>query len=89
MRESDTTLRDHLAVERTRLANERTILSYARTSLMLIASGATLWRLGSLGASDRVLGGVAIAAGVAVAAIGWRRFEKTKRRLDRETTPPA
>jgi putative membrane protein len=87
MPESDTTLRDHLAVERTRLANERTILSYARTSLMLVASGATLWRLGTLGASDRVLGGLAMAAGVAVAVLGWRRFEKTKRRLDREAPP--
>ena len=41
----NTTLRDELAMDRTRLANERTFLAYTRTAIMLLLSGVTLMKL--------------------------------------------
>jgi putative membrane protein len=41
---NDSTLRDNLALERTRLANERTFLAYVRTALSLIAGSAVLFQ---------------------------------------------
>ena len=38
----NTTVRDDLALVRTRLANERTFLAYLRTALALFAGGAVL-----------------------------------------------
>ncbi len=78
MPEVETTLRDRLALRRTALANERTLLAYARTALMLVASGATLWRLQPLGALDRGLGAAAIAIGVVVLAVGIARFTRIR-----------
>jgi putative membrane protein len=41
---NDSTLRDNLALERTRLANERTFLAYVRTALSLMAGSAVLFQ---------------------------------------------
>lgn len=84
MPETESTLRDRLAVRRTALANERTLLAYARTALMLVASGATLWRLQPFTEADRWLGVIAIIAGVLLLAIGASRFSRTCRGLDAE-----
>lgn len=81
MPETESTLRDRLAVQRTALANERTLLAYARTALMLVASGATLWKLAPFSASDRWIGAAAIGAGVLVLAIGIGRFTARRRGL--------
>lgn len=78
-------LRDRLAIDRTALANERTLLAYARTALMLIASGATLWRLGPPELIDRGLGAAAAIAGIAVLVIGIVRFASQRRRLLHDT----
>ena len=81
MPETESTLRDCLAVQRTRLANERTLLAYARTALMLVASGATLWRVQPLGSADRPLGMALVAAGAVVMTIGVVRFLQARRDL--------
>lgn len=78
MPETESTLRDRLAVRRTELANERTLLAYVRTGLMLAASGATLWRLEPVGAGDREIGVGAMVAGVLVLAVGLWRFLRTR-----------
>jgi putative membrane protein len=39
------TLRDHLAIDRTRLANERTLLSFIRTGLYFSVMGLTVIKL--------------------------------------------
>lgn len=82
MPETETTLRDRLAVRRTALANERTLLAYARTALMLVASGATLWRLEPFSDADRWLGSAVIGMGVLVLAIGMRRFLGTRNGIE-------
>lgn len=88
MPEPESTLRDRLAVRRTALANERTLLAYARTALMLVASGATLWRLEPFTEADRWLGVVTIIAGVLVLAIGASRFARIVRDLDDDPSTP-
>ncbi|MEO0529087.1 MAG: DUF202 domain-containing protein [Planctomycetota bacterium] len=84
MPEIETTLRDRLALRRTALANERTLLAYGRTALMLLASGATLWRYEPLGAGDRVLGAIVVFAGVTITIVGVRRFLQVRAKLDAE-----
>lgn len=78
MPDPDSTVRDRLAIRRTKLANERTLLAYIRTAVMLIASGATLWRLRPMGELDRTLGGMTILAGLIALAIGVWRFAGTR-----------
>lgn len=82
MPETESTLRDRLAVRRTALANERTLLAYVRTSVMLLASGATLWRLEPLSGGDRVLGAIAGVAGLLVALAGAIRFVKHRAEIE-------
>lgn len=87
MPEADSAVRDRLAVTRTKLANERTLLAYLRTSVMLVASGATLWRLQPMGELDRFLGMATIGVGLAVAAIGAWRFTRTHDRIEVDVEP--
>ena len=77
MPEADSTVRDRLAVTRTKLANERTLLAYVRTAVMLVASGATLWRLQPWGEADRTLGAITMLAGAATMLVGIWRFYRT------------
>lgn len=82
MPNDELTLRDRLAMKRTALANERTLLAYARTAMMLVASGATLWKLAPFSAGDRWLGAIAIGAGVVVLAVGTVRFVRTQKGIE-------
>lgn len=45
MDEKNTTLRDNLAIDRTKLVNQRTLLAYIRTAIMLVATGVTFLKL--------------------------------------------
>ena len=46
--QEDLTLRDHLALARTKLANERTLFSYIRTSLYLLTAGMGILEIKSI-----------------------------------------
>ncbi len=74
-------LRDYLALERTILSNERTLLSYLQNGLGFSVAGFTLiYAIGSQ--VSAAIGILLIIVGVAVAAVGFFRFKKTRRRLD-------
>ena len=78
---SEHSVRDRLALERTILANERTLLAYARTAIMLAATGATVLKFYSDQPFPSVSGWVLVAAGIGVAALGTMRFRKLARSL--------
>lgn len=78
----DSTLRDNLAVERTRLANERTLLAYMRTAIMLAATGATLITLYGDNPLRVAAGWTLVGLGAVVAVIGATRFRRVGRRLE-------
>ena len=67
-------IRDKLALERTRLANERTFLSYVRTSLSLIAGAAVLFQLFSTTQSYLAVAWSLAILGVVVLLVGVYRF---------------
>lgn len=75
------TLRDDLAVTRTRLANERTLLAYVRTSIMLAASGATVIKFFGEQSLAIAAGWSLIVASGGVALLGVRRFRRFGRGL--------
>jgi putative membrane protein len=66
------------------MANERTLLSYVRTALGLIAIGvpAVWWVEESV---LQALGVVALIMGVALVAVGIRRFLTLKAEIDRQS----
>jgi len=68
------TIRDKLALERTRLANERTFLAYVRTSLSLIAGAAVLFQFFSATQSYLAVAWVLAVLGVLVLLVGVYRF---------------
>jgi putative membrane protein len=74
-------LRDFLAKDRTALANERTFLAYARTSIMIFASGITLFKLFSDDIFLVLLGYLLIPVSFAVLALGAIRFFTVKKHL--------
>ena len=67
-------IRDKLALERTRLANEPTFLSYVRTSLSLIAGAAVLFQFFSATQSYLAVAWILAILGVVVLLIGVYRF---------------
>lgn len=70
--DTELTLRDQLAIDRTVLANERTCLAYCRTSLALILTGTGCMKFFDGGISD-IAGWTLIALGLVVIAVGiWR-----------------
>jgi putative membrane protein len=75
------TLRDRLAIDRTKLANERTFLAYVRSAIMLFISGVTLVKLFADDAVVVQLGVALIPASVAIVLFGGVRFHHMKRRL--------
>ncbi|MCB9846417.1 MAG: DUF202 domain-containing protein [Phycisphaeraceae bacterium] len=80
MPEAPTTLRDHLAVDRTVLANERTLLAYIRTALALVVVGASALKF----FDDLLLeaiGALFIALGLGAATLGVFRFRRVHRRM--------
>ena len=80
--DSDLTLRDQLALDRTVLANERTLLAYLRTALALLAGGVTLLYIVDE-AWAVALGGAALPLSAVVTAAGAARFARVRRRLRR------
>ncbi|MEI6807295.1 MAG: DUF202 domain-containing protein [bacterium] len=81
--DSDKSVRDPLALERTALANERTLLSYIRTSIMLFATSVTLLYL----ANDIRVSAVGIAvflAAVFTALFGTWRYRSLQRKIATE-----
>ena len=84
------TLRDKLALERTRLANERTFLAYVRTSLSLIAGAAVLFQFFSTVNAYVAAAWVLAVLGIIVLAVGIYRFHSVRSELAAEvTTDPA
>ena len=78
---SESSLRDHLALDRTRLANERTLLAYARTALMLMASGGTVLKFFGDSAVLVGSGWALLVLGVALAGFGATRFRAMRKSL--------
>lgn len=76
-----TTLRDHLAIDRTTLANERTLLGYARTALALAVVGASAVKLFE-SAALMATGWGFLAGGGIVFSFGLQRFLRMKRRIE-------
>lgn len=80
---SETTVRDHLARQRTQLANERTLLAYIRTALGFVIVGVpAVWWLDQ--PYVQALGAASLAAGAMCLVVGVRRFVVINRML----TPP-
>ncbi len=78
---NEESLRDELAMERTRLANERTVLAYVRTALALAAAGALLKHYLPDYPSLIGMAWVLFAAGAATLGVGLFRFLRVARRL--------
>ena len=86
--DSELTLRDRLALDRTTLANERTFLAYARTALAILAGGVALLQLAD---ADWAiwLGWASLPLSPFVMLIGIRRYLKTRKRLQQPSSQPA
>jgi len=80
--DSDLTLRDKLAVDRTLLANERTFLGYTRTALAFAVTGGALIHFFEPLAIE-ILGWVFVGVAVAVMLVGVWRYVKMNRKLGR------
>jgi putative membrane protein len=66
------------------LANERTYLAYVRTALALMAAGAAIVQLGDIlggAARTRIVGSFILAAGIAVAVMGYLRWRDNDKRI--------
>ncbi len=73
---------DVLAAERTRLANERTLLAYARTGMGIVACGVTVATV--FDSTRALLIGIAVSCvGAATLLLGWVRFARAERRIQR------
>lgn len=77
----ETTLRDHLAVERTRLANERTFLAYVRTALALAAGSAVIFHFYPDSHPLVLTAWGLLLCAAAIQAIGLFRFFSVRARL--------
>lgn len=75
------TLRDQLAIDRTKLANERTFLAYVRSAIMLFISGVTLVKLFADDTLVVQLGVALIPASLGIVVFGGLRFHRMRRRL--------
>lgn len=73
--------RNEWAQIRTDLANERTLLAYGRTSLMMVASGATILKFFGTDKQLLIVGIGLIALGVIFAGFGLIRFRTYRRRI--------
>ena len=76
-------VRDSLARDRTSLANERTFLAYLRTAIMLLASGVTLIKLFGTDRALLALGYMLVPVSIATGLVGYVRFIRMRRRIDR------
>ncbi len=75
------TLRDYLALERTRLANTRTLLSYIRTSLYLILGAIAFFKVEGL-VQVRWLGYVSFALSALMILIAIPKYYTLKNKLN-------
>lgn len=82
------TLRDHLALERTRLANERTLLSFVRTGLYLMLGGFAFLQMRQL-AHVTEIGYVLFTLSGLSFATGTVRYLTLRARLRRHARPAA
>ncbi|AOW19830.1 DUF202 domain-containing protein [Urechidicola croceus] len=74
------TLRDQLAIDRTRLANERTFLAYFRTFIVILSSGIAILKLDILN-DIRNLGYYFVVIAPFLLIIGVVRFFYVKRKI--------
>jgi len=81
MDREDLSLRDHLAIDRTRLANQRTLLAMLRTALYLILMSLTIWSLNVL-EDLRWLSGVVLLAGIITGIIGLKLWNIQRKRIN-------
>lgn len=81
MSNDDLTLRDHLAIDRTRLANQRTLLAMLRTGLYLILMSLTIWSLNIFEDLRWLTGGVML-AGVMTGIIGILLYKSQKKKIN-------
>ena len=82
---TESSVRDHLA-------NERTLLAWQRTALGVVAIGFLVDRLGLDGDDTgfgAVVGVLLVAMGAAVSVVGAYRFMRTEREIDTHTYRPA
>lgn len=73
---------DRLAADRTRLANERTLLAYVRTALGMLVVGGSLLKFFD-GSLTNLLGAAFLVASAAVAGLGFYRAVRTRRAIKR------
>lgn len=76
------TIRDRLALDRTRMANERTLLAYLRTSFMLMIAGATAIRLFGDSLAVVLTGWALILLGLLILGVGSRRFALMRKAIN-------
>ncbi len=74
------TMRDHLAIDRTRLANERTLLSFIRTALYFSIMGITVIKLEFLQAISWTSLPFFVLSGI-LFIIGIIMYSRTKRSI--------
>jgi len=78
---SKITLRDFLAIDRTRMANQRTLLSFLRTGLYLLVSGLAVKEIEFL-QTMAYLSSVAFILAPIVTLIGLLNYFLVRRRVD-------
>lgn len=76
----DLTLRDYLALERTKLANERTFFSYLRTSLYLLTAGIGILEIKSI-EHLKIIAYISLFFSGFLLIIGVLKFYQLKRQL--------
>ena len=75
------TLRDHLALDRTRLANERTSLAYLRTAMVFAVSGVSIIELFPSRLLMQATGWLLLPIAVVFFVLAIYRFVELHRRL--------
>ncbi len=80
MQNKELTLRDQLAIDRTRLANQRTLLAMLRTALYLVLMSLTIWSLNAL-EDLRWVSGLVLIAGIVTGAIGLVLWNNQRKRI--------
>jgi len=75
-------IRDTLAMERTRLANERTLLAYSRAAMALVLAGLSFMKFFK-DPLYQTMGALFIPVGLAIGFMGYRRFIKEKKHIDK------
>jgi putative membrane protein len=74
------TLRDELAIDRTKLANERTLMSYVRLGITLVIAGITIINLSKVNWFS-VFGIICIPIGIGIGIIGMVRYKKMNKHI--------